>query len=186
MDSGGNGTWFNCSIHRTPVSSFVVSPIFYTCCQASVPPLCPEPLHSGFWKADRILCRAQPCLGSSRSLLWYYLLMCFYLHLSSPNSCTLSSLVLPFLICMIGLFLAIPPSFHFRISVESLEKHEVRTCWVCNLVLEIYNVLLYGEAISPQILFFFQFVLAIISYYSSTWSLESFCQVQRKKIQLEF
>ena len=38
---------------------------------------------------------------------------------------------------------------HFNISVGILEKWGVRTYWVCNLVLEIYNVLLYSEASSP-------------------------------------
>lgn len=42
----------------------------------------------------------------------------------------------------------------FQYFSGDFREHEVRICWVCNLVLEIYNVL-YGEAIPPKILFFF-------------------------------
>lgn len=91
--------------------------------------------------------------------------------------------VLP--ISIIGLFLVIPQSFHVSISVEILKKHEVRTCWVYNLVLEIYNVLLYGEAIPPKILF-----VICLGYYFLLFIHMEFRIIlshsKKKKIQLEF
>lgn len=52
---------------------------------------------------------------------------------------------------------------------------------------EIYNVLLYGEISHLQILFFSNLSwLLFFPLYSTTWSLESFCHVQRKKSNWNF
>ena len=88
----------------------------------------------------------------SISFLSFCLLTCSHSLSSSPN--------FPKVLCSLILAVALPHQYywfipchtlklHFNISVGILEKWEVRTYWVCNLVLEIYNVLLYSEANSP-------------------------------------
>lgn len=113
--------------------------------------------------------------------LWLYLLAFLY-GFFFPR--TLHALVsgVPFLISAVDLFSVASQSFlPVEISAWNENMLAMQSC------MEIYNVLLYGEISHLQILFFSNLSwLLFFPLYSTTWSLESFCHVQRKKSNWNF
>lgn len=134
-----------------------------------------------------VFCLTHPCLFFffnqviQSPFLWLYLLAFLY-SFFFPR--TLHALVsgVPFLISAVDLFSVASQSFlPVEISAWNENMLAMQSC------MEIYNVLLYGEISHLQILFFSNLSwLLFFPLYSTTWSLESFCHVQRKKSNWNF